>query len=49
MSRLDRLRTHQELPYMESFAEVEEEEEEEEDSGELNKQEHISGEWWHSM
>ena len=38
LSRLDRLRTHQELPYMETFAEVEEEEEEqEEDNGKLGK------------
>ena len=29
VSRLDRLRTHQELPYMETFAEEEEDEEEE--------------------
>lgn len=37
VSRLDRLRTHQELPYyMESFAEAEEEE-----TGELEEREHI--------
>ena len=44
VSRLDRLRTHQELPYMESFPEVEEEEE----NGEPDKQEQISGEWYMS-
>lgn len=47
VSRLDRLRTHQELPYMETFVEVEEEleEEEEEENEKLDKQEHISGEY----
>ena len=43
VSRLDRLRTHQEFSFMETFAEVEEEEE----NGELEKHELVPGVWVH--